>query len=405
MTQPSGSLGERIAFHRKRRGLSQVELSRLVNRSESWVSQVERGARHVDRLSVLAQVADVLNVPVTELAPDVPTEPSPVEHSPYVYVLRLALAGHPALAAVLDPVETADPAGLDALRVRADAVWPLVHASRYTDVGQSLADLIPELEAATRTAPVADRPALLRRLASVYQAAAAVLVRFGDVDATWLAADRALSAAERAGDPLLVAAGEYRLAQSLLSTGRGALARHAAARAADVLAAHLPSAPPELISVWGALNLVLAVAAARDGERRAVWAYIAKAQDAAARLGEDRNDFDTEFGPTNVKLHEVAVAVELGDAGDALDRAADVDPAALSPERRARFLLDLARAYGQRRRSADAVQALLDAEALTPEQVHDHPLVRELVRDLLQGEARRPNPQLRDLATRVGVPT
>lgn len=56
-------VGERIAYHRKRLGLSQVEFAALVGRSESWVSQVERGVRSVDRMSVLQKVADVLTVP------------------------------------------------------------------------------------------------------------------------------------------------------------------------------------------------------------------------------------------------------------------------------------------------------------------------------------------------------
>jgi transcriptional regulator with XRE-family HTH domain len=49
----SGAVGERIAAYRRRRGLSQAALAGLVGRSESWLSQVERGVRSVDRLSVL----------------------------------------------------------------------------------------------------------------------------------------------------------------------------------------------------------------------------------------------------------------------------------------------------------------------------------------------------------------
>jgi transcriptional regulator with XRE-family HTH domain len=40
--------GQRIARARKRRGLSQAVLAGLVGRSESWLSQVERGKRGVD---------------------------------------------------------------------------------------------------------------------------------------------------------------------------------------------------------------------------------------------------------------------------------------------------------------------------------------------------------------------
>ena len=63
-------LGERIAYYRRRRGLSQVKLAGLLGRSESWLSQIERGVRSIDRISVLTEVAGALNVPVTELSPD-----------------------------------------------------------------------------------------------------------------------------------------------------------------------------------------------------------------------------------------------------------------------------------------------------------------------------------------------
>ena len=38
-------IGERIKLYRRRRGLSQHKLDQLIVRSESWLSQVERGVR------------------------------------------------------------------------------------------------------------------------------------------------------------------------------------------------------------------------------------------------------------------------------------------------------------------------------------------------------------------------
>ena len=61
-------VGERIAAYRRRRGLSQAALAGLVGRSESWLSQVERGVRSVDRLSVLLDMARVLHVEVESLS-------------------------------------------------------------------------------------------------------------------------------------------------------------------------------------------------------------------------------------------------------------------------------------------------------------------------------------------------
>ena len=70
------------------------------------------------------------------------------------------------------------------------------------------------------------------------------------------------------------------------------------------------------------------------------------ARQLAAMLGADRNYHDTEFGPTNVAMHAVGVAVELGNGQQAIDRAAHVrHPEQLSPERQARYLIDIARAH------------------------------------------------------------
>jgi hypothetical protein len=99
---------------------------------------------------------------------------------------------------------------------------------------------------------------------------------------------------------------------------------------------------PEALSLCGALHLVLAVAAARDSDREAANDYLATARSIAARIGEDRNDYGTEFGPANVALHSVGVAVELGDAGHALDLARTIDSSHLSAERQSPYLIDLA---------------------------------------------------------------
>lgn len=67
MSQSRVAVGERIARARRRRGLSQAVLSGLIDRSESWLSQVERGRRRVDSYSVLNRLADVLHVDIEEL--------------------------------------------------------------------------------------------------------------------------------------------------------------------------------------------------------------------------------------------------------------------------------------------------------------------------------------------------
>ncbi|MGW4129901.1 helix-turn-helix domain-containing protein [Amycolatopsis japonica] len=44
------SIGERIAFYRRRRGLSQAVLADLVGRTEDWLSKIEHGEREIRRM-------------------------------------------------------------------------------------------------------------------------------------------------------------------------------------------------------------------------------------------------------------------------------------------------------------------------------------------------------------------
>jgi len=116
------SLGDRVAFLRRRRGLSQVELASRLGRSESWVSQVERGVRSVDRLSVLERMAEVLGVPVGELrggAPEAETAPG-IEG--FVDDLRAVLSGPPAGAAVFGSGSRGSMGDLASLEAEVDAV-------------------------------------------------------------------------------------------------------------------------------------------------------------------------------------------------------------------------------------------------------------------------------------------
>ena len=76
------ALGRKIAAERRRRGLSQPELARLIDRSVAWVSQVERGVRKVDRMSVLEALAAALDVPLAELAAEAPVVAAVTDEPP-----------------------------------------------------------------------------------------------------------------------------------------------------------------------------------------------------------------------------------------------------------------------------------------------------------------------------------
>jgi transcriptional regulator with XRE-family HTH domain/quinol monooxygenase YgiN len=119
-----------IAAYRRRRGLSQVKLANLVVRSENWLSQIERGERPIQRLGPLAELARVLDVPMTEL---IGTEPRAMrdraEQHAAVEQIRLALSGSTSSRCSWSPGKPRR------YVVRRSASWPLTspaHGSWYT---------------------------------------------------------------------------------------------------------------------------------------------------------------------------------------------------------------------------------------------------------------------------------
>jgi transcriptional regulator with XRE-family HTH domain len=406
----SSQVGERISYYRKRLGLSQIEFAGLIDRSESWVSQVERGVRAIDRLSVLQMVADKLNVSVAELRGEDDGIPEQLsgQHTHAFEALRLTLTGHPVPNAVIAPMAIGAPEirELESLRNDHAQVWPMVHESRYSDLAPLLSELITNLELTVRGTGSDEALSEARGLlADTYQAAAAALAKLGDTDAAWIAADRAAFVAETIGSPLSLAASLFRMAHVFLSLSRLPQAEKVARNAADALASRINAgeSDDETLSLYGAFHLVLAVAAARENQRAKANKFLDRARELATQVGEGRNDFGTEFGPTNVALHAVSIAVELGDAGLALELSQDVDPSNLSPERQARYLIDLALAHDMRRHIGEALRCLQAAETLTPEQTRTHRVARDVARDLLQLSGAHLRTELKELAERFSV--
>src|SRR6266545_262910 len=208
-----------------------------------------------------------------------------------------------------------------------------------------------------------------------------VLARLGEPDLSWVAANQSADAAEQVGDPALSGAGAARELEPALDEPSG-----------------------ELLSVYGGLHLVGAIASARAGDRLAVQHLLDRARTTAARLGADRNDYWMTFGPTNVAMHDVAVLIESGDPKGAIRHGATVDPSGLaSLERQSTHHVQLAHAYTLQRKDSEAVRELLVAERLNPEGVRYNMLAHDFVRGMLRRERRRVTPGLRGLARRLNL--
>jgi hypothetical protein len=226
-----------------------------------------------------------------------------------------------------------------------------------------------------------------------------------EAELAWIAADRGLVAAQHSDDLAVTGSLARSVVHALLSAGRYVDAVRLTGDTADLLRPGMSRPTAEIVSVYGTLFLAGAMAAARAEDRATTRTFLTEADAAAGRLGRDANHLWTAFGPTNVAIHRVATAGELGDVQVAIDLGPRVDTSPLPMERRVRHALELARACSRWNRLDDALTTLLDAERLAPEQVRYHYLGRQLTLTWLRRSRGKPSPALLALARRLQVQT
>jgi hypothetical protein len=271
-----------------------------------------------------------------------------------------------------------------------------------------LPEIVTEAERAVRAYDGEDLRRALLVAGKVYLLARSWCNWVGEHDLALLCAERALSVAERGSDAALLGATAWTMSHALSIRGETAESRAVAGDAIGLLAEDAGSghAPVELLSAWGALHLIGMIGAVRDGDQADGRQLLAGASRAAARLGADRNDFRTAFGPTNVSIHYVSYSVELGHSRSAVQGASAVDlRGAPSVERRVSHRIDVAQSQVRLRDDLPALRGLAEAEQESPEQVYYSPTVRAILREMLRRESSTSRPLLRPLAERVGVLT
>jgi len=139
----------------------------------------------------------------------------------------------------------------------------------------------------------------------------------------------------------------FRMAHVFLALGQIDQAHHVAVSTANALEPKITTkAEPEVLSLCGALHLVLAVAASRDNRRSQAREHLEIARTIADQLGQ---------------------------------------------------------AHAMRGQIGEALHALQEAERIAPEETRVHYVGRAAPRELLQLSRLRPRPELRDLAERFGV--
>ncbi|MGC4878191.1 helix-turn-helix domain-containing protein [Micromonospora sp. DT43] len=381
MTSDDLPIGRRVARWRVRRSMTQQQLADRLRRSKSWVDKVERGVRALDRYSVIQELADVLRVDPEVLLGQQPQR-TPVGALEGMDDIRAALARYDAPEAAQQTTEEA--------RRQVGYAWLTYQHAHYAQLVRVLPSLLDVVQGA-RSPEVRVQTC---RITS------ALLVKLGEADLGWLAADRAMAAA--GDDPALAATAAVSVGQALRASGRDRLALAATLAAANRVR------PQRSLGEWavgGTLLLQAALAAAGCGEHRRAGELTERAAGVAAHLRGYDDQHRTSFGPVAVELARVLVAALRGDADEAVQRHVSVVRRdgwrRLPAEHRGAYLLDAARAYLQVGDLRGAARALVDADSVAPAEVRCRPLARTLIADVAGAQ---PAPAgVTRLATLVGL--
>ncbi|MBE1487968.1 helix-turn-helix domain-containing protein [Plantactinospora soyae] len=398
------TIGERVAWYRRRRGLSQEVLAGLVGRTADWLGKIENNRIELDRLSVIKSLADVFDISLGDLL----AEPSLLDWTPdsgtnTMPALRATLMSYRAITPFGQTTDGQEPSSIAELKQDVSALWTAYQDSRFGYVTSRLPNLLDRAQTAADRLDGEDQSQACRLLGLTYQLAATLLTKLGETDLAWIAADRGLTAVRPTGDPVVTGSLFRSVSHTLHSTGRYREAVRVTEDAAAYLEPHLRQPTPALLSIYGTLFLSGSMAAARASDPGTTRTFLAAAAEAAARLGGDANHLWTAFGPTNVAIHRVATAAELGDVQVAVDLGPRLDTTGLPLERQVRHALEVARAYNSWNRTDEAQAVLLDAEQLAPEQVRHHFLSRQLALTWIRRQRGKPSTELVGLARRLNV--
>ncbi|MFL6076967.1 MAG: helix-turn-helix domain-containing protein [Mycobacteriales bacterium] len=266
--------------------------------------------------------------------------------------------------------------------------------SNYQRLASILPVLLPELHRALHLHIGQRRAVVGRLLAQSYRAADAIADKFGYHDLSARIIGLMATAALDSGDELTIAAASYVRAETFFVSEDFDTGRRMLTVAADRL---MPGSSPAAAAAYGALHMRAAVLAARDSRPAAAYDHLAEAEHIAEQVPEAVYT-GTVFGPASVRIHQLTLAVDLGDP----DRALQVGdqwspPASLPAERRSHFYIDLARAYAAAGKIEPTLASLHTAREIAPEHTREHPDVHHLLDTVLQGSTRR-DPRLQEFA-------
>lgn len=372
------TFGDRLRLRREHAGKTRAVFGGLVGRSEEWVKAVEAGRILMPRLPMLLRMADVLGI--SNLA-----DLTGGQSLPVTSVTRAGHAGTTAVAEAMsrNPGAPRTEPSVKVLRAQVDQAWQLWHRSstERTAVAAILPGLIDDTRAAVRALDGVDRRGGLAELARTYHLVQLFMAHQPAAELVWLAADRAMTAAQDADDPGALAVAAWYYGHVYRGSARFDQAETAAM---DALALIDPQGGTEDRVRWGQLHLGVALGHSKAGRAGQAWRHWEKASAAATGFSEAYSHPWLMFGRAAVDAYAVTIETDLVHAGEAIRRADQFAVHSLpSRTRRASYLIDAARAHALRREYVAVVHLLHKALRESVDTVTHSPYARTATLDLL----------------------
>jgi transcriptional regulator with XRE-family HTH domain len=371
--------------------MTQAALAGLAGVSQSYVSQIESGLKGIDRRSTLIDFARALQVSVADLLDELgdPASPLTADVAATVPAIRLALVE-------IEEGERRRPTlSADELTAAVDHLAQLRVGSQYSLMARLLPALLIEAAAVGGVT-----------LARVAYEAQVCLHCLGHRDFALSAARLSVSGAEQAEAAAWIGAAQFAHTLAMPVEAAATSKRIAAQTLSDLQG---KAADPQVRQMLGQLHLSASMWSAVEGNRAESFDHLAAARAEAETLGdpEDGTGFNMlAFGPTNVRLWQMNIAVEMADYGKVIEAAQDFRPTALkAADRQQSYWLAYARALAHSGRNDQAaLVAYTNAERAAPVPFAVNSQARDGVRAMVYRAKRRAvSRELRTLAHRLGI--
>lgn len=405
------TIGENLARLRNQAGLTQAELNMKSGVSLATIRGLERNARTTALMGTLSKLARALDVKPSSLVGQPVTLHQENEdgRGANIAVVRRAVHALDEVPGVPLAAQLREAPPLDELDNTVRLLWKAYHDGQHSTLVAGLPALIDGAKAAVRDLRGAQGRQASGNLSRAYQLAAHAAVHLSQEDLARSALERAMASADKAEDPVLIAAGCAGLSWVLLRQNEPVLASQVALAKAEELNPRVSVSDYAALRMWGRLMLCAVTAASRQEDYDTARELLLQAGTCTAIVNDDATDYlhggnYAFFGPTKLAMIGVEIAMSQGKSSDALRLAKTITPSRrVPPIGRSRHLLDVAQAQTWESQYSDAVATLTKVKDTTPEWMRYQVLARVVVRQIMESKGRRRIEGLRPIAQHMNA--